>query len=422
MSDDVAIVGGGIAGLAAARVLADHGVGVEIYEASDHLGGRVQTIYEREGIVELGPELVHGRPAATLALARDANIELDEIPDRHHVRRGGQLEPVDDIWRRFAGMIDGARGTRPDESARVYLDRAALSMDDAKLFALLVEGFYAAPLGDISIASIVADTSVDAGPQYRVRGGYGQLVDWLVGQLLRSRVAIHHNCFVYAIDWTHDRVQLDYRRNDTDSSAATRRVIVTLPIGVLQSGAVQFWPGLGDHATAIDRLAMGQVVKLVLCMRSPIWRDFAPRDLEFVHARDGVFPSFWVHSAGESHQLTAWAGGPHARSLAGCEEEVLVALAIDDFAMALGMPRSALATAVRHHHVHAYGADSRARGAYSYTRVGGLGAASVLSRPLRDRVFFAGEATSSEDEGTVAGALASGARAANQVLRLTRSA
>ncbi|MEM8558165.1 MAG: FAD-dependent oxidoreductase, partial [Bacteroidota bacterium] len=40
---DIAIVGGGLAGLTAARTLAAHGVAFTLLEASDGLGGRVRT-------------------------------------------------------------------------------------------------------------------------------------------------------------------------------------------------------------------------------------------------------------------------------------------------------------------------------------------------------------------------------------------
>jgi len=209
-------------------------------------------------------------------------------------------------------------------------------------------------------------------------------------------------------------VRLDFR----GGSATADRAIVTLPLGVLQTpGAVTFRPDLGDHAVAISRLAMGHVVKVVLCLREPVWRDHAPRDLELVHNGGDAFPTFWVRSSGGAHQLTAWAGGPHAQALAGCGAEPLAERAIDGFAHAIGMPRDRLEAAVLDHHFHDFAADPFARGAYSYTRVGGDGAADVLANPLGDRLWFAGEATDRETEGTVAGALASGTRAANQILR-----
>ena len=66
--------------------------------------------------------------------------------------------------------------------------------------------------------------------------------------------------------------------------------------------------------------------------------------------------------------------------------------------------------------VHDWQRDPFARGAYSYLRVGGEGAREDLAAPIAATVFFAGEATDAEESGTVAGALRSGARAAQQVL------
>jgi len=109
-------------------------------------------------------------------------------------------------------------------------------------------------------------------------------------------------------------------------------------------------------------------------------------------------------------------------TLAGHTADQLVERAIDDFAATVDVPRARLASAVRHHHFHDYRADPCARGAYSYTRVSGTGAAEGLARPLGGRLFFAGEATNADYEGSVAGALASGARAAREVLRMSRRA
>ncbi|TMQ21390.1 MAG: FAD-dependent oxidoreductase [Deltaproteobacteria bacterium] len=396
---DVAIVGAGFAGLAAARVLAERGIAVELFEASERVGGRARTIHD-DGTslpVELGPEFVHGCPEVTLALAREAGAELEEVVDRHHVQRGGRLVDAGDMWSRFGAMLEAAnervRRSAPDESAREYLERTGLTGEDAKLFAMFVEGFYAAPLDDISIASV----AVDAG-----------LVRWLAERLIHHQVAVHYGCFVRRIDWGSDRVQLDYGSGSASAACA----IITLPIGVLQSGEVEFRPALGDHRAAMSRLAMGQVVKLVLCLREPLWRDLA-----FVHGDGTAFPTFWIRSADGAQQITAWAGGPHARALSGFAADQLAERAIDELAGLTGVPASRLAEAVRHHHFHDHHAYPYARGAYSYTRVHGGGAAAVLARPLGERLFFAGEATDADYEGSVAGALASGVRAAHQVLR-----
>ena len=66
--------------------------------------------------------------------------------------------------------------------------------------------------------------------------------------------------------------------------------------------------------------------------------------------------------------------------------------------------------------MHDWRRDPFARGAYSYVRVGGEGARENLAAPIGDTLFFAGEATDTEESGTVAGALRSGERAAQQLV------
>jgi monoamine oxidase len=418
---EVAIIGAGMAGLAAARVLHAHGVACEVFEATDRLGGRARDLADHPGVlpIELGPEFIHGRPPSTLSLLHAARVGFDPTRGGHYRRHQGCVVPVGDIWERFGSLLAAAARQRHDESARAFLERQQLSPEDIQMFELFVEGFYAAPLGDVSIQSIAEDHSGAAGddpPQSRVRGGYGVLVAWLVDQL--RGVPIHTSSIVTAIDWTGPHVAIEHGLG----TAIAERAIVTLPVGVLRADTVALRPGLGEHARALDQLAMGQVVKLVLCLEDAVWHDYAPRDLGFVHGGETGFPTYWLRSAIDAHQITAWAGGPHATALAGKNIVQIVDAALDGFAALIGMPHSKLAAAVRHHHMHDWAADPFALGAYSYTRVGGGEAAALLARPLDGRIWLAGEATDTDYEGTVAGAIASGTRAAEQILATGRAA
>src|SRR5262245_18482786 len=109
--------------------------------------------------------------------------------------------------------------------------------------------------------------------------------------------------------------------------------------------------------------------------------------------------------------LTAWAGGPKAERLTRKRPDVLLRDALASVRSVLGEieePKAFL--------THDWDADPYARAAYSYVRIGGSGAREKLAEPLEDTLYFAGEATDTEQSGTVGGALASGIRAAREIL------
>jgi monoamine oxidase len=418
---EVVVVGGGLAGLAAARRLAEHGIQVVILEAHHRVGGRAHTLYEghAELPVECGPEFVHGVPAATHELAREAELELDTIAATSWRLRGNRLVPADDVWKRFGELLASAPDAAHDQSARSFIDHARLPPEDAQRFVQLVEGFYGAPIEDISVASIAADASglgsAEARAQ-RVVGGYGRIVQYLVAKLARAGGHVHEGCFVQAIDWRRSPVEIEFRRGGELRSITADCTVVTLPLGVInQPDVVRFEPTLGERRAVLAQLAMGQVVKVVICLRGRVWMPGAPNELAFVHGTEHGFPTYWMRTGGGAQQLTAWAGGRYARALAGLTYDARVERALDGFAAAVDLPRGRLAAAVRDSHAHDFNSDPCARGAYSYTRVGGYGAGDALARPLAGRLFFAGEATDRRYQGTVAGALASGVRVAREV-------
>ncbi len=73
---EVIVIGGGIAGLTAAWELARAGVAVTLFEATDHLGGRLRS--GRIG-VDQGAESFALRTDAVMALIRDAGLPLDTV-------------------------------------------------------------------------------------------------------------------------------------------------------------------------------------------------------------------------------------------------------------------------------------------------------------------------------------------------------
>lgn len=82
---DVLVIGAGVAGLNAGRLLAAAGQRVAILEARDRIGGRIWTQaikLENSRVpipIELGAEFVHGLPPATWSLIEQAALRTFEL-------------------------------------------------------------------------------------------------------------------------------------------------------------------------------------------------------------------------------------------------------------------------------------------------------------------------------------------------------
>ena len=215
------------------------------------------------------------------------------------------------------------------------------------------------------------------------------------------------------------------RGGGSDFLVAARRAIVTLPLGVLKlpsraPGAVRFTPSLKEKRPALDGLVSGAVIKAALLFRTPFWEELDRaryRGVSFFHSPEAAFPTVWSALPERAPLLIAWAGGPKAARLSGAKAPEIVRQAVTSLESVFGA-RAGIKERLAASWVHHWQQDPFARGAYSYVAVGGHGARRALAEPLRDTLFFAGEAADFEGEhGTVAGALQSGARAARQALR-----
>jgi hypothetical protein len=161
---------------------------------------------------------------------------------------------------------------------------------------------------------------------------------------------------------------------------------------------------------------MGPVVKLVLRFAHSFWEgldDGRYRDAAFFFAPGTRFPTFWTSLRCARPCSSRGAAGP-AR-LAGHMREELLQLTSAGLLAVFG--RRNCGAMLEGCAWHDWQADPHARGAYSYVVAGGTKARKALAAPTHDTLYFAGEACDTgEEAGTVGGALASGRRAAKQVL------
>ena len=127
-------------------------------------------------------------------------------------------------------------------------------------------------------------------------------------------------------------------------------------------------------------------------------------------------PTWWTPLPLLVPRITGWAGGPRAEALLDESEATRVDWSLDALAETLAVPRRLLDRELEAWAMHDWRADPWSLGAYSYAAVGGQGAHRALARPVESTLFFAGEATSADETGTVSGAIATGRRAARAAL------
>ncbi|MGH8742110.1 MAG: flavin monoamine oxidase family protein, partial [Burkholderiales bacterium] len=226
------------------------------------------------------------------------------------------------------------------------------------------------------------------------------LLHWLSTRVLMHRGRLKMQAVVREVRWQRGRVEV----LGDDFRCRARQAIITLPLGVLQFGAVRFSPKVGKES-ALRRLASGPVIKAALRFPSAFWEKRAP-GVAFFHAPRAAFPTFWTPLPARAPLLIAWSGGPKAEALGNRDPGAAALTSLRSIFREVPIPDQVL--------IQDWAKDPFARGAYSYVLVDGEGAREELAAPLADTLFFAGEATSAEDSGTVAGALESGLRAARE--------
>jgi monoamine oxidase len=385
---------------------------VLVIEARDRVGGRcwTQRMSGLEVPVELGAEFLHGEAKETHLLLRRAGRRAIKANRVQRSFDGKRLKPRNS----FAEAARSVRGAVLDKDMSFdrFLDQRRLP-EKTKTFArMMVQGFDAADPARVSAQSIIEEWGEGGSlgaAQPRPEGGYGALMDWLAVNLISRKTSIQLNAIVREVRWKRGGVELRGSFLGKDFRIKAAKAIVTLPLGVLQAKDVRFVPSLIDKRAALCALASGPVVRVAMRCHEAVWEKRAP-GVAFFHSPRADFPTFWTPLPMRAPLATAWAGGPRAAKLTGKSQRLLVAKALADVKRIF--PDARLAAALAQDWQH----DPYSRGGYSYVLVGGQGAREDLAQPIGDTLYFAGEATDTDEAGTVAGALRSGQRAAREVL------
>ena len=433
---DILIIGAGAAGLAAARELSAADFNVIVLEARDRIGGRIHTHFDSQlpAPVELGAESTRGKPPETLKLAERAGVKLIELPNTHWYFRNALLSKSAEFWSDIETVNDElAKYKGRDESFAEFLDEYSRKhkVDDIRAIAtLFVEGFHAAHADRISVLGLVktneAAAEIDDEKQFRPAGGYGPIMEWLQDEAVAYGASFRLQTVVREIAWTAGAVTVT---SDAGEQFKARRLIVTLPLGVLQRNEVTFMPRLVGKEEATSKLAVGQVVKAVLRFRDRFWEEISLpsgdgkrvdlKEFAFIHSPDELPATWWTQLPVRAPLLVGWAGGTRAEQLLTASVDKLREKSLEALSHLFAEPVKLIEDQLVDFYTHDWATDPFSLGAYSYIPVGGLKAQAALAEPVENTIYFAGEAANKKGHhGTVHGALASALHAV-QLIRQT---
>jgi monoamine oxidase len=425
---DVVVIGGGVAGLAAAGRLVQAGRRVLVLEARFRLGGRVLSITDQPSghAIELGAEFIEGSPTELLRIIRHAGLRLLEIPERHIREHRGDKKSFPDVEDLVDRLLRGA--THRDVPVADLLREQRDRFSDREIEAITgyLEGFHGADLsrfGSAALAQNQAAEQADSEHLFRMEGGYQQIIEQLAAPLRTGTAEVLSEAIVTRVRWSPGNVEVECLRQGSPARFTARQAVVGVPLSSLkaktdQTGALRIEPIPEGWTQALEALHMGLAHRIDFRFDTAWWMKRHRPAPVFVHGRDEWFPVWWTNSPPSIPYLTGWSGGPRAARLAGLTIEQLVPLGLRSASNVFGVPATTLAARLRAAYSYDWTSDPFSRGAYSYGGIGAIPARKLLRCSVSDTLFLTGEALADEGRNaTVPGALQSGLQTAGSLLQ-----
>lgn len=420
-SPHVLILGAGMAGLVAARRLAQKGLKVTVIEGRQRIGGRIYTNHDWANIpLDLGASWIHGEtnnPITKLAdtvQAKRISTSYDSSKlyiDPVLAKQGIDDTNEDKMERIVEKAFSKAANLDEDISLQQAVDAQLKAPASASLKAQMAfylnstyEQEYSGAAHELS-AQTCDDNEEFEGADVLFPQGYEQLTNYLAQGL-----TIHLGQVITKIEYTNKGVKVSTQ----DKTYTADYAINTLPLGVLKQQTIQFNPPLPtDKQQAIERLGMGLLNKTFFQFDRVFW----PKNtdwFEYFSPQAGRWAE-WVNFAkAGAPVLLGFNAADRARELEAWSDQAIIADGMQVLKTMFGknIPNPVATKITR------WAQDPFAYGSYSFNAVGSTNQdRAALARPLQARLFWAGEATHSEYPGTVHGAYLSGARAAKALLQ-----
>lgn len=451
---DVIVIGAGLSGLGAARMLQDDHAGIDVIvlEGSSIIGGRTKNKIIHNVTCELGAQFVMGGQGNPVTIIIDDNglqtAQLTELPPNFYDERNGRLleeseakhivdkgnmwflgnllrNRVNNVFQAFLQGSTPISNQSMSESAASFFRSHLNSIkeSDHHLVRWIIEEYY----GRLDYGGNpkhmgtewIGEGMVFIGEQRALTKGFGQ-----VPAILARGLDVRLEQVVESIEYHHD--DNDPKNKDTSLVTVTtsngvvyraKKLIVTVPLGVLQHNKILFSPPLPqEKEAAIARLGMGTLEKVYMVFDTKFWPDGGINFVNDEH-KEGELPSYLdvSHVTGQPTLVVFLGGEGSTRTLQTMSDEQIVEKCLEKLGIALGNDKIHRPVAT---HVTRWQEDPLAMGSYSYIPVGASPRdMDEYAKPVDGVLFFAGEATIGNGYQTTHGALLSGYREADNVLQ-----
>ena len=400
---EIVVVGGGAAGVAAARQLHTAGVKCLIIEARPGLAVVRGPLPGLQELASISAAVGSILPIETLGRwwRRSKTGQLTR-----HRRRGGDDHPVGfpegeqheflEAQVQFSARVSERGNERPDVAAASLLERGNRWNNLINAVGTYISG---AELDQVSARDF--DNYDDTGVNWRVVEGYGTTI-----AACGENLPVVLSCPVSRIDHHDKRLKIE----TSQGVIVADQAIVTLPTTVLAENDALFAPSLPEKTAAARGLPLGLADKLFLSLADA--EEFETDSRMFGSIERTATAAYHFRPFGRP-QIEAYFGGQLARELEAGDERAFFDFSLSELTGLLG---NAFAGRVKQIQIHRWGADPFSRGSYSYARPGMANCRMKLAAPIDGRLFFAGEACSQHDFSTAHGGWITGVAAADQAI------
>lgn len=417
----IVVVGAGIAGLAAARTLQNQGHEVVILEARNRIGGRIWTSTRWPEIpLDLGATWIHGvngNPITQLAQQIQAKQVITSYNKSITYNTNGKVFSAQDeqqlnalktkVYAAITQAQNADTDTSIQQAIQTLLNGVPASSATYRLIHFIVnselEQEYSGSIANLS-AQWYDDDQEFGGNDALFVQGFSTITQFLAQGL---RIELNQN--VTEIRWNQAPIQVITQ----NKSFVADRVVVTLPLGVLQANRVKFTPALpADKQNAIAKLKMGVLNKCYLRFPSAFWPSNVDW-LEYISAQHGEWTE-WVSFKRVANQpiLLGFNAAEQGKAIEAWSDQQIVTSAMQTLRTIFG----ATIPQPIDYQITRWASDPYALGSYSFNALGATPKMrDILAASVNKQIFFAGEATHRGYFGTTHGAYLSGVRAADEV-------